>query len=78
MTSSLPSDSILAKAFSIANANEQAAMLNAMARELYIGCRGKSNFEMQLCFMSDHLNADGIALINSLHDYVKLRKEPIA
>lgn len=72
------SDSVLAKAFSVANAQEQAEMLNAMARELYVSCRGKTNWEMQLCFLSDKLNADGIALINALHEYVKLRKEPIA
>ena len=68
---------ILARAFSIADADEQARMLNLMARELYVGCNGKSRFEMQLCFMSDHLNADAIAMINSLQEYAKLRKEPI-
>lgn len=69
------SDTILARSFSVANADEQAKMINLMARELFVACGGKSKFEMQLCFMSDHIDADGRVFLNSLVEYTKLRKE---
>lgn len=68
---------ILAKALSIADADEQAALLNRMARELFVMCGGKSKMEIQLCFLSDKLNADGKAMIRALADFVRLRDEKI-
>lgn len=70
-------DPILSKAFACANDYEQAGMLNGMARELFVACRGKAGFESQVCTLTRHLNADGIALIEELHAFVELRKKEI-
>jgi hypothetical protein len=69
--------SVLAKAFSCADAHEQAEMLNTMARELFVACRGQAGFEMQSCYLSKELNKDGEALILGLAAFIELRRKEI-
>jgi hypothetical protein len=66
---------ILAKAFSCADATEQAQMLNTMARELYVACKGRMGFETQCCYITDELTSDGMAFVEMLAGFVKLRRE---
>ena len=69
--------SLRSLAFAHADGTEQAEMLNSMGRELFVSCRGDRGFEMQCCFLTQKLNNDGIALIERLSEFVKLRKEEI-
>lgn len=68
-------DSILAKAFSVANDYEQAQMFNEMARALYVQCKGRFGYETQICGLTKYLNADGEALVHDLAEFIKLRKQ---
>ncbi len=68
-------DTLLARAFAEADAEEQADLLNHLAREHYVRCGGRDKLEMQCCYMSDKLNKDGIALIKQLHGFIVLREE---
>ena len=68
-------ETLLSRAFSEANAEEQANLLNCLARELYVRCGGSNKMESQCCYMSDKLNKDGIALIKKLYEFIELREE---
>ena len=68
-------DPILAKAFAFANDNEQADMLNSMARELFVICKGGVGYESQVCMLVRHLNKDGISFVKELHQFVLLREK---
>jgi hypothetical protein len=74
-------DQILAKAFSCANDEEQAEMLNSFARELFVVCGGRygrdsrGGYEGQCCNITRHLNKDGEQLIRDLNAFIELRKK---
>lgn len=76
-------DNILAKAFAVSNATEQASMLNILARELFVACGGRygrditssQGYEMQCCYISKDLDKDGIQLIKDLHNFILLREK---
>lgn len=70
--------SILAKAFACADGGEQAEMLNTMARELFVSCRGQQGFDHQSYYIAKELNKDGEALILGLAAYVELRRKEIS
>lgn len=76
------SDPILAKAFACANSIEQAGMIDAMARELFVVCGGRfsrhsmlAGYEPQCCEISRELKKDGIQFIKDLHEFILLREK---
>lgn len=73
----MKSDKILARAFATATDEEQAGMINHLARELFVSCRGRYGFTTQCCALSAYLDKDGLALIKELHGFVELREEEI-
>ena len=68
-------ETLLSRAFASAGAEEQANLINCLARELHVVCKGSSGLEMQCCYISDDLNRDGIALIKKLYEFIELREE---
>lgn len=74
-------DPILAKAFAVADATEQAGLIDSMARELFVVCGGRGGlvggYEGQCCEISRKLSKDGIAFIKDLHAFLRLREEDI-
>lgn len=60
--------------FDISNSNDkiQADLFNGLGKgfRLY----SESNFHMQLCYLSNHLNSDAEKLILELSEYIKLKK----
>jgi hypothetical protein len=75
-------DPILAKAFAVADATEQAGLIDAMARELFVVCGGRfarhsalAGYEPQCCEISRKLTKDGVQFIKDLHAFIELREE---
>lgn len=72
---------LLSKAFSVATDQQQAEMINEMARELFVRCGGRrqsasmDGYENQVCNLSKYLNADGVAFIDDLYAFVELRRK---
>lgn len=74
------SDYILAKAFAHANDQEQAGMINTMARELFVHCGGNRvpyGFDSQICYISNYINKDGEDFLRRLLEFIELRKKDI-
>lgn len=74
-------DPILAKAFAVADATEQAGLIDSMARELFIVCGGRFNrtspmcgYEPQCCDIAKKLTKDGVKFIKDLHEFIELRE----
>lgn len=74
-------DPILAKAFAVADATEQAAMIDSFARELWVVCGGRfsrhnsfGGYEPQCCEISRKLTKDGIQFIKDLAHFLELRE----
>lgn len=56
--------------------DRQAALINSLASELKVACRGDDGkTEMQLCYASDKLSKSGEDLIIALADFVQLRRK---
>lgn len=79
------SDPILAKAFAVADATEQAAMIDSMARELFVVCGGRfrrdtvlAGYEPQCCEISRKLTKDGVQFIKDLHAFLELRSKDMS
>ncbi len=75
-------DPILAKAFAVADATEQANLIDGMARELFVVCGGRfsrysplAGYEPQCCEISRKLSKDGIQFIKDLHSFIELREK---
>lgn len=73
----MKSDPILATAFANADGGQQGQMLNAIARELFVLCRGQAGFESQVYYMCKELDKDGEAFILELARFIELRREEI-
>ncbi len=69
-------DGILARAFAQAGDHDQAEILNLMARELYVACKGQPAMDTQCLYISAKLK-DAIPMIESLAAYIKLRKDEL-
>lgn len=54
---------------------EQGEVLNSLGRSLVKGFGDAYKAEMQVCYLSDKLDADGIWLIEQIADFIKIRKE---
>ncbi len=74
----MKSDPILATAFAHANGGDQGQFVNAMARELFVLCKGQHGFEMQSYEISKALDRDGEAFIIGLAEFIALRKKDIS
>lgn len=77
-------DPILAKAFAVADATEQAGLIDSMARELFVVCGGRfarhssiAGYEPQVCEISRKLTKDGIAFIKDLYSFIELREKDL-
>lgn len=75
-------DPILAKAFAVADATEQAGLIDAIARELFVVCGGRfsrhsalAGYEPQCCEISRKLTKDGIKFIKDLSEFIELREK---
>lgn len=55
--------------------NRQADFINKLGYELKVGCKNDNSFDMQLCYISDKLDSNGINLIQSLMEFIKLRED---
>lgn len=55
--------------------NQQANVINKFAYELKICCRDKDLSGLQPCNISDKLDSNGIDLIKSLAEFIKLRED---
>lgn len=66
----------IGRALACSGDEEQAAVINALAKELRVVCR-KDNFDsnMQVCYMAEKLDRHGKAFIRSLSGFVELREE---
>jgi len=62
-------DSLLSKAFAMADGSTQAALLNDAGRNLRRVC-GEERFDAQCCFIVDDLNGDGRDLIKRLAAFI--------
>jgi hypothetical protein len=51
---------------------QQAEIFNALGKELRPACGDK--VEMQLCYLSDHLDTHGEKLVEALAEFLKHRK----
>ena len=71
-------DLVIAKAFTASSNEEQAALLNLMARELYVGCRGYNGFDSQCYEISRDINADAVAFMKCLVEYYELRQKDMS
>ncbi len=78
------SDPVLARAFAVSESAEQAAMLDAMARELFVQCGGRhrrdsfGGYETQCCEITRKLGKDGQQFIKDLHAFIELRERDMA
>ena len=63
------------KAFAHSDDHRQAALLNALGRELRVCIRDEHKVEMQLCYISDKLDVNGAYLISQLAEFVTLREK---
>jgi len=54
---------------------QQASLINKFAYELKIVCKDSDLSGLQVCCISDLLDTNGIDLINSLAEFIKLRQE---
>lgn len=53
--------------------DEQSCFLNALAAELKVGCRSKT--DTQVCYISDKLDKNGQDFVLSLAEFVELRRK---
>ena len=69
-------DQMINRHFGEGDDDEQAAHLNALGNALWEACRlGKADHEMQLCYISKHLDVHGKRLITGLAEFIELRKK---
>lgn len=66
---------IFADALAHASSREQADFLNRFSYRLTLLCKDHGSLDMQLCYVSDELDSNGMAFIEALADFVRLRKE---
>lgn len=64
-----------AKAMAHSDDNIQADFFNKFAYELKVGCKDSDLSGMQPCYISDKLDSNGVDLINSLAEFIKLRED---
>ncbi len=63
------------RALAHASSMEQAAVINFMAHELRVSIGKDSDLEMQLCHISGSLDSNGTQLIETLADFLRVRRE---
>ena len=73
----MKTDRLLARTIASADADEQAGLFNSLARELYVACRGRRDYETQCSYLTDALDRDGIKFIKDLAEFITLREEDI-
>ena len=61
--------------FAHSSSSEQSELINSLGRELFVACKGKHNFEGQLCHISNELNSNGVRFIHELNEFIALREE---
>jgi hypothetical protein len=61
-------------AFAHADDLEQATFFNTFAFGMKQAMK-ESNRDTQICYLTDHLDSNGIWLINEIHEYIKLKNE---
>jgi hypothetical protein len=54
---------------------QQASLINKFAMELKICCRDKDLSGLQPCNIAEKLDSNGIDLVKSLFEFIKLREE---
>ena len=64
-----------AKNLAHSNDENQADFINKFAYELKVCCKDPNLDKAQPCFISDKLDSNGIDLINSLAEFIKLRED---
>ena len=62
-----------AKALAHSDDIKQASFINEFAYELKVCCKDSDLTGMQACYISGKLDSNGIDLVNSLAEFVKLR-----
>jgi hypothetical protein len=64
-----------AKALAHGDDHEQSEFINVFAYELKVCCKDSDLSGAQPCYISDKLDSNGIDFIESLSEFIKLRKE---
>lgn len=64
----------LAKSMAHSDDGVQSEFFNVFARELKVGCKDMDLSGIQPCYISEHLDSNGIDLIKSLSEFIKLRE----
>jgi len=64
-----------AKAMAHSDDHNQADFLNKFAYELKVGCKDNDLTGFQPCYISDKLDSNGVDLIKSLAEFIKLRED---
>lgn len=65
----------LGRAFAMADAEDQAAMLNKAGELLYMACKGQQGTEKQLCAIAEFMNNAGWHMVKELAGFYEFRKE---
>ena len=65
----------LSKLFVLADDNQQASLLNSIAKYWHrnITTKGDSNMEMQLCWIVEKLTPEAIKLFSDMVEFIKLK-----
>lgn len=61
--------------FAHSSSREQSSLINSLGRELFVACKGKADFESQVCHISNELDSNGVRFIQELSEFIKLREE---
>jgi len=64
-----------AKSLAHSDDYRQADFFNKFVYELKVGCKDSDLTGVQPCFISDKLDSNGIDLIKSLTEFIKLRED---
>lgn len=64
-----------AKNMAYSDDTRQADFFNKLAYELKVVCKDHDLSGMQACAISDKLDSNGVDLINSLAEFIKLRED---
>ena len=62
----------IGRALGCSGDEEQAAVLNAMGKEIQYVCRRQQDAEMQICYIAKYLDRHGVQFIKQLHEFILL------
>jgi hypothetical protein len=65
----------IGRALACSGDDEQAAVINSLARELRYVCNDKELTGMQVCYFASKLDLSGKMLVKSLAEFVDLREK---